>query len=252
MLQAQGRGFPDQRQGTKWQQLHERVKEELPPMSCAVPCSADDLLLHLPRERDAWDILLRSCSAGGTAGLVADLSQTVTRSRAVAGKLPTITPGSVLAMAGQKRILSPLEKILLHAFPIHRMTIPTTTTQKQLQEAGGNTMHVQVVGCALFMLLSLVDWSLSGNRAPPTTPPKGARLCKRLLRTGGALAKKHAKRHPPLVSKKLLGSLAARWGLCPKSPKKVVQKRFAKTQQRGQRAAQQPRHIRALVGTRWG
>lgn len=211
--------------------------------SSSASCFPDDLFLTLPRERDAWNILLRTHAAEEVPGsrfhLVADLSQTVTRSRAVAGQLPTITPGSVLAMAQPKRVLSPLEKVLLHAFPLHKMSIPANTTQKQLQDMGGNTMHVQVVACAISLLLGLVDWSLPASSAAPVLPIQKGPHARRRARKPGETSR-------PL--QKALASLASRWGLHPRQEVKKCCKKKA----RPGPAAVQPRHIRALAGTRWG
>ena len=162
-MQARANGFPDKKIHTKWRELHAKARRKESGVSQA--CSADALLLHLPRERDAWKIL--QSQFPGQENLAADLSQSITRTGArVDGRLPCITPGSVLAVGAAGRVVTPLEKIMLHGFPIHRMMIPHDIGPAELSSMGGNTMHVQVVAAAILMLQSLVDWSLPAVSAP--------------------------------------------------------------------------------------
>jgi hypothetical protein len=56
------------------------------------------------------------------------------------------------------RTIIPIEKLMLHAFPVHRMVIPKEITDKDMESLGGNTMHVMCVGVAMSMVLKLVDW----------------------------------------------------------------------------------------------
>ena len=177
-LKAFKAGFPACQGGnTKWQELRKKCRASMRPShrlrakgpQTSVPCSADTLFLHLPREREAWDILCRQheCSEE----LAADLSQNVTRSGARNdGSLPTITPGALLAAAGARRIIAPLEKILLHAFPIHRMVFPANLTDKELASMGGNTMHVEIVAVAMMLALALVDWTKPDASRPNACP----------------------------------------------------------------------------------
>ena len=73
-----------------------------------------------------------------------------------------------------QRVLMPIEKLLLHGFPVHRMNIPTSTTNTDLASLGGNTMHVRCVGLALLIGVCLVNW---GHRAArPGPEPAGAVL----------------------------------------------------------------------------
>ena len=131
-------------------------------------CSADALLLCNPRERSAWSILSSSTSAGS---LTVDLSQSVDRASVrTDGAVPTITPGSILASAQLGRTVIPIEKLMLHAFPIHRMVFPKDVTDADLESLGGNTMHVMCVGVAIAMVLRMVDWAKvrrSGGRTGP-------------------------------------------------------------------------------------
>ena len=57
----------------------------------------------------------------------------------------------------------PIEKLLLHNFPIHRMRLPAALTDEALGDMGGNTMHLKSVGLAVLLGVGLVDWSTSGG-----------------------------------------------------------------------------------------
>ncbi|CAE7536198.1 unnamed protein product [Symbiodinium sp. CCMP2592] len=179
--QASNRGFPgSQAPGShapKWKELHKMCKASMqqgsrlksesrrPCTESGVACCADTLFLHLPRERDAWDIICTKHA--GSKELVADVSQNVNRARVrTDGSLPTVTPGAVLVSARAGRIISPLEKVMLHGFPIHRMVFPSKVTDKELASMGGNTMHVQIVAVAMKFALALVNWSLPKASRP--------------------------------------------------------------------------------------
>ncbi|CAK9090210.1 Modification methylase NlaIV (M.NlaIV) (Cytosine-specific methyltransferase NlaIV), partial [Durusdinium trenchii] len=129
------------------------------PAPLAQGCSADDLFLHLPRERDVWDKL--RTTVGQADQFVCDLSQSLGRNRErTDGKVPTITPGSHLILGSEGRALLPHEALLLHAFPLHKMTFPSCISATDLENMGGNTMHCQVVGIAMVIALLLVNWEL--------------------------------------------------------------------------------------------
>lgn len=265
-VQAKACNFPDKRNTVKWRALHGSIQLGA---SAVAGLSGDELFLHLPRERDAWRILSASHPPGN---LVADLSQTVTRACVRKdGKLPTITPGSVLAMGAAKRILSPLEKVLLHGFPVHRMKFPPHLTYRDMESMGGNTMHVHVVGAAIILLLSMVDWSLpaAGQPCEAALVPKLKVHGSRFKGQGSkihrsqpkAFCKVGLKRPPNLCSsghnscnhgsKKLLmpslgpmAALAARWSL----PRKLVIKQ---PKQKAPNMRCKSRIV-ALRGARWG
>lgn len=137
-------GFPAPKKDAKWHKLHRSLQQNLRSQPSSPSCSADDLLLHLPRERDAWNIF---SSKHLSSNLVVDLSQSAARGALrTDGFLPTITPGSKLAMASSRRVLTGLEKIMLHGFPIHQMQFADASS-KQMETMGGNTMHTRGWGC---------------------------------------------------------------------------------------------------------
>ena len=246
-------GFPGS-STAKWRGLHNRCREKLqlqkPSARRSDECSADRLFLHLARERDAWDILTRQHK--GNVNLAADLSQNVNRAGARAdGTLPTITPGSLLAVAKAGRVIAPLEKILLHAFPIHRMVFPSNVSDKDLGSMGGNTMHVQIVGVAMMFAISLVDWSkAAASKACPCQPgreslrpsSKGAARI-----PGSQAASKASKKGPQHHTRQKqagcpgtqqaqqprgLTALAARWQRPLTKPKKLAAKSARKKHSR--------------------
>ena len=145
----------------KWKQRHDRWAKRASKTKTkgTNACTADDLFLHLPRERDVWKKLTQA--AGEEArSIVCDLSQSLGRNRErLDGKLPTICPGSKIIVGPLGRALAPAETILLHGFPLHLMSIPEAMTDNALATMGGNTMHVQIVAAAMVLAMCLVDWT---------------------------------------------------------------------------------------------
>jgi len=159
---AKASGFSGGKSGEcKWTQRHDRWAKRASKTRTkgTHACTADDLFLHLPRERDVWKKLTQA--AGEEAhSLVCDLSQSLGRNRErVDGKLPTICPGSKTIVGPLGRALAPAETILLHSFPLHLMSIPEAMTDNALASMGGNTMHVQIVAAAMVLAMCLVDWT---------------------------------------------------------------------------------------------
>lgn len=103
--------------------------------------------------------------------VITDVSQSSARARPhTAGIAPTLTPGSVVLVEAKGRPIIPIEKLLLHGFPVHRMAIPKETEATTLASLGGNTMHVMSVGLALLIGISLLDWSSGGQDVAGRTP----------------------------------------------------------------------------------
>lgn len=129
-VEARADGFPDRKKVTKWRELHAsaRCPGQRPPSKSSM-CSADDLYLHLPRTRDAWTVLQSKHLDAAT--LTADLSQSVTRAGVCTdGRLPCVTPGSILAVGAAGRLVTPLEKLMVHGIPVHRMRFPSGVTPR--------------------------------------------------------------------------------------------------------------------------
>eukprot|EP00974_Lingulodinium_polyedra_P098102 9510771-Lingulodinium_polyedra.AAC.1 len=78
---------------------------------------------------------------------------------------------------GQRRLLTPTEAIHLHGMPLHQLDIPHSLSENALRRLAGNTMHVQCIGTAMLLALSLTDL---GHRAksqvacPSKTPSRVA------------------------------------------------------------------------------
>ena len=138
--------------------------------------SSDMRGLTSPRTHAQWNLLAQ---VHPSPNVVADLSQNVHRAAVkVDGSSPTITPKAIIAVKKAGRIMVPVEKLLAHNFPLHKMPMPTNMSDSEVESLGGNTMHLASVGLALLIGMAGVDWSASAARlgqqpagdAPPTEP----------------------------------------------------------------------------------
>ena len=155
--------------------------------------------------------------------MVVDVSQSAARSHArFNGICPTLTPKSVMVVERANRIVMPIEKLLLHGFPINRMSIPRSTSSSVLASLGGNTMHVMSVGLAMLIGISLVNWAHTGARSgaleadadmPPSPPaafPLGEVLGGQGVRQPKAMRKKATQRQPKAMRKKATVNMSRR------------------------------------------
>ena len=118
----------------------------------------------------------RMAGAAGSTGAIVDVSQSEDRSHPrYNGICTTLTPGAEVFVERAGRVIMPIEKLMLHGFPIHRMKIPTSTSSSQLASLGGNTMHVKCVGLAILIGVCLVNWNHPSAR-PGVESPATARL----------------------------------------------------------------------------
>eukprot|EP00438_Fugacium_kawagutii_P030954 Skav228888 [mRNA] locus=scaffold194:149567:150337:+ [translate_table: standard] len=247
-VQARADGFPDRKRVTKWRELHAsaRCPGQSRPRELSM-CSADDLFLHLPRTRDAWTVL--QTKHLGAASLTADLSQSVTRAGVCTdGRLPCVTPGSILAVGAACRLVTPLEKLLVHGIPVHRMRFPPGLTPRELEAMGGNTMHVHVLGVAILMLLAFVNWDAPAAsiacewkivQGPKSRKPRSKVQGPRPKAQGprSKVQGRCQKRNPSLLE-----ALGDRWSL--KKCTKMVIKHACKPKRNSK--------MSPLMGTRWG
>ena len=178
-------GFPDKLGKTKWRQRHQTwsAGKELKAVAEGnlqwAELSPDKLHLHLPRERDAWWSLIQTFDE--PCKVVADLSQNLDRMPCrTDGSLPTITPGAHIMLGCAGRALLPVEKLLLHALPLHRMILPDGISDSELESMGGNMMHLQTVAVAMAVALSLVDWAHPHALLPTAVPAAPAALATKL------------------------------------------------------------------------
>ena len=107
-----------------------------------------------------------------------DGSQAVDRVR-LAPFCPTVTPHARIVLGAQGRLMTPIEKCLVHLVPVHELNWPASLTDVDVARLGGNTMHLKAVGKALLFGLALVDWGFPSARLrppaaarPPRTPAK--------------------------------------------------------------------------------
>ena len=249
---AKESGFPDSSTRTKWKTRHELYKEDFAddfnPTSDLV--SPDELFLHLPRERDAWQILSRRKYVEGQ-DLIADLSQNLGRIPHGLGRVPTITPGSHLVFGRAGRALAPMEKMLLHALPLHKMKFDHSLKDTDFEDMGGNMMHLQTVGVAMLVGMSLVNWA-SVDEAFAVVPAVAVKSEKSAVVPAVAVKseKKPTHKLSAAMAKKLESKLRSRFGIaCPKSQTKMVKHTTSKKMMAT--AGKKPHKIACLRGTRW-
>ena len=146
--------------GTAWQKAHEKFRKQVPEFRGGLQST---MSLASARQREVWTLLQRRA---GTNNIIADVSQSIDRQHPRRdGVSPTIIPRGVLCVGSLNRVAIPIEKLLLHGFPIHRVSIPSSVSNEALGKMGGNTMHLQCVGLALLMGISLLQDPLPINRA---------------------------------------------------------------------------------------
>ena len=103
--------------------------------------------LTTARQEKVWAELRAKHSQGD---LFADVSQSLSRSSPRAGDVcPTLTPRGIVMAQRAGRPVAPIEKLILHGFPVHRMRIPASIDDVALAHLGGNTMHLKSVGLAV-------------------------------------------------------------------------------------------------------
>ena len=193
-VEAKRRNFASRKKSPSWPARHRafmasggpaaRTRRTTVARSYGSRCTADELLLCNERERRVWSILTSSTQGH----LTADLSQSIDRVNMRSdGKLSTVTPGSIMASSELGRTIIPVEKLMLHAFPVHRMVIPKEVTDTDMESLGGNTMHVMCVGVAISLVLKLVDWDkvrrLGGHAGTNSSVINAVRSVKRKLAT---------------------------------------------------------------------
>ena len=126
-----------------------------------------------PRQQLVLEGARKKCREAGGKDVIINVSQSEGRATLrFNGISPTLTPGGCVVVDRARRVVVPIEKLMLHGFPIHRMKIPTSTSNTQLASLGGNTMHVKCVGLALLMGIVLVNWNHSSAH-PGAEPFQG-------------------------------------------------------------------------------
>ena len=113
------------------------------------------------RQVDAW--ASAKAKQMGNAPAAADVSQAASRARVMTAVSPTLTPGGQVVVEAARRPIMPIEKLLLHGFPVHRMAIPSDIGSSAVASLGGSTMHVVSVALALQIGILLVHPSSSAS-----------------------------------------------------------------------------------------
>ena len=145
---------------SKWKQKHQLFLKARGQQSASSRFpSGKQLGLRTDREVDLWQVLA-STAPRETSSLSCDSSQSVERCGARAdGTLPTITPGGRLVSSDLRREVIPEEKIVLQAYPLHRMRLPLeAASPAQLSSMAGNGMHCVALGAVMLLAFSFVDW----------------------------------------------------------------------------------------------
>lgn len=121
--------------------------------------------LTCPRELRVY----KECLAKVPRGLVVDVSQSADRVHPRSnGHCGTVLPRSKICVQSAGRVILPIEKLMLHLFPIHKMRLPPGISATVVNLLGGNTMHLKAVGVVLAIGLCLLQSpSGSGDRATP-------------------------------------------------------------------------------------
>ena len=146
---------------SKWRSKHVAYRRKMGLGSSTSHSAGDALGLTSLRQRDALQCLV---DANPGKSIIADVSQNVDRSRvATNGVCPTITPRCVMCVMALKKIVSPMETLSLHLFPVHKMNIPMSVKPAALQSLGGNTMHLKSIGLAMCMALAMVKLAPDRN-----------------------------------------------------------------------------------------
>ena len=149
------------------------------------------------RCRDAWRLLT---AHHGARKLVADVSQSIERAGVrTDGCLPMITPQGCCCVGDLNRPVIGAEKLLVHGFPLHKMSIPQSLTHNKLGKMGGNTMHLMSVGFVMIVGLKLVVSGSQGvsSDAPAQVVFVDVEACSNAGKDGG-----HKRRRPASGSRK--------------------------------------------------
>jgi len=154
--------------------------------------------------------------------------------------LPTITPNSNIVVTSLGRQLVPMEKLLLHGFPVHCMRFPPTVSDRDIESLGGNTMHLACVGAAILLASALVDWTLPQARLG--SKPPGAAPSSRGHSVDGSRPSQHV---PHKVQKPIPSAV-------PRGQKRARGTRTRITSVASAKVIKTSRQARTVTTSRWG
>ncbi|CAE7648912.1 unnamed protein product, partial [Symbiodinium necroappetens] len=252
--QACANGFgKDPKSQPKWLARHEAVKRqasEAASPATAMP-DADKMFLHLARHRDAYAHVVTQLPAKAV-DVVVDVSQNLGRMPLrTDGTCPTVTPGAELLVKSAERALIPMEKLSLQNFPLHRLRFPDSLPPRALEKLAGNSMHTEVVGCAMLLTLILVDWSHANARCNPKGAGSKALRTKAGRATRGKMLQEKNRAARPTRKSSSKCRRAARKIPVKATTRKPKQERVARKRSLVVKATRKPKHINSLTGTRW-
>ena len=61
--------------------------------------------------------------------------------------VPTIAPGAKIVIGSRRRLLHPIEMLLLCGVPVGELTWPSSFEGRHFQDMAGNSMHCMSAGC---------------------------------------------------------------------------------------------------------
>ena len=146
------------RKVAKWIIKHNDIRQKL---GLQQPSHSNLIPTGTARENDLLALVMQSQpKSSGT--LVVDVSQSAGRTPIRLNLCPTIASSSrvvVLGKDGHNRMLTALDKLALHWFPIHKLEVPPEVSDHEMSELTGNTQHVGTCAVALLVAMSLINWS---------------------------------------------------------------------------------------------
>ncbi|CAE7566651.1 unnamed protein product [Symbiodinium natans] len=137
----------------KWRCEHKRIREELRGQREAQCLDANT---------DGWserakDVLQLAWDRHRKSDMCIDVSQSIQRSKiSFGGYIPCITPGACIYSVAANRVISSVEVMLLQGFPLHELEERVPVSCSALKKLAGNSMHVEAVGAASLVALSLL------------------------------------------------------------------------------------------------
>ena len=162
------------RVGDKWMSKHEAYKKNTQTVQGfrgTTASASGGMPLNSERQRAAWSLLTKQHGQN----IIADVSQSIDRCHVrTSGICPTLTPRGVCCVGPLQRYVLPFEKLLLHGFPLHKMQVPATISDEKLGLMGGNTMHLQCIGLALLMGMSLLKTPVPQPPSDSVFPQRGS------------------------------------------------------------------------------
>lgn len=139
--------------------------------------------------------IVEATAGAGQAHFNADVSQGLGRARPMQ-LCPTVTPRGLIVVGELGRLMSPMEKLLVHLLPVHSLKLPPSLTDRDIADLGGNTMHLMAVaglvreGCEKDVSSPLRDSGCTAGSSvqlPPSHLDIGTAWCCRVVAATASL-----------------------------------------------------------------